>query len=105
MKNLSNNNEIPNYQNIIRWLPLKEGYKKELLVYDFNPNCNTSFTDIQILEVKSKNFQTENSGLRPVFIVTVLYKKSKTIHFIDQINRRIWKQELDDGKLILLFDE
>ncbi len=105
MKDLSNNNEICTYHNMIRWLPLKEGYIKDFLVYDYDPNYNTSFAKIQILEVKSEKFQTENSGLRPVFIVTVLYKKSKSIHFIDQINRRIWKQELNDGKLILLFDE
>lgn len=105
MKGLSSYNKVGAYQNIIRWLPLKEGYKKELLVYDFDPNSNTSFSKVQILEVKSENFQTDNSGIRPVFKVTEIYKDSKTVHFIDKVDRRIWKHEFNDGKLIILYDE
>tara|TARA_R110000868_G_scaffold131361_4_gene341408 strand:+ start:6905 stop:7612 length:708 start_codon:yes stop_codon:yes gene_type:complete len=93
------------YQNIIRWLPLKEGYKEELDVYNYDPNTTIGFMKVKITDVSHDNYKTQKSGIREVFRVTEFFGESKTVHFIDKVDRRLWKVEVNDGKVIMLRQE
>ena len=93
------------YQNIIRWLPLKNGYKKDLDLYNYDPNSTIGFMKAHITEVITEDYKTKKEGIRKVFKVTEFFDKSKTVHFIDLENRRLWKLEVNDGKVVIIREE
>ena len=93
------------YQNIIRWLPLKEGYKKELDVYNYDPNSSIGFMKATITDVSLDQYETKKLGIRDVYKVTEFFSNSKTVHYIDIKDRRLWKQEVNDGKVLIIRQE
>lgn len=97
--------ESSTYQNIIRWLPLKEGYTNDIAIYNYDPNSRTGIFEVKITEVISENYQTKKEGIREVWKVTELYENLITVHFIDKIDRRIWKQEVNGGKMGIIRNE
>lgn len=92
------------YQTSIRWLPLKDGYTTEIPIYNYDPNKKSGQFKVMILNVTSENFVSKKSGIRKVWKVTELYEISgtKTVHYIDKVDRTLWKQELGGGKLVML---
>lgn len=99
--------ESSEYQNAIRWLPLKEGFTQKIKTFNYDPNSETGFSEVQILKVSSENYQTEKSGLRSVWKVTGIYgsKRSKSVHYIDKEDRKLWKTEVNDGKVQIIREE
>ncbi len=93
------------YQNIIRWLPLKEGYSNDIKVYNYDPNSRTGIFEVKITEVISEKYQTIKSGLREVWKVTEYYENLKTIHYIDKEDRKLWKQEINGGLMSMIREE
>ena len=93
------------YQNIIRWLPLTDGYKSEFDIYNYDPNNISGILDVQITEVISGKYLTKNSGVRDVWRVTEVYENGRTVHFIDKVDRKLWKQEFNGGKLVMIRKE
>jgi hypothetical protein len=93
------------YQNIIRWLPLTDGYKTDFTIYNYDPNSRTGIFDVKITEVISEKYQTKKSGVRDIWKVTELYENIKTVHYIDKVDRKLWKQEINGGKMLMIREE
>jgi len=88
------------YPSLIRWLPLKEGYKKDISIYDYNPSAKTGVIKAYVKGVTSATYQSNTSGIRNVWIVTVSDEignqaKSANTYYIDKKDRRLWKQEIN----------
>ncbi|MDX1904998.1 MAG: hypothetical protein SFU27_12645 [Thermonemataceae bacterium] len=94
--------ESSTYQNIIRWLPLKEGYTNDIAIYNYDPNSRTGIFNVKITQVISEKYKTMKSGVRDVWKVTELYENLNTVHYIDKEDRKIWKQEVNGGKMVML---
>jgi hypothetical protein len=59
------------YPVLIAWLPLKEGFKKDIAVYDFNPNGKTGVLTTSVRSVTKGTYKSLRSGERAVWIVTL----------------------------------
>lgn len=90
------------YQNIIRWLPLKEGYTNDIAIYNYDPSSRTGIFEVKITEVISEKYQTKKSGVRDVWRVTELYENLKTVHYVDKEDRKLWKQEINGGIMAVI---
>lgn len=89
------------YPSVITWLPLKEGYKQDISIYDYNPSGKIGVIKASIEEVKKGTYESERSGTRDVWIVTVSDEiggvDSKMIYYIDRADRKLWQQEINAG--------
>lgn len=96
------------YPVILTWLPLKEGYKQDISIYDYNPSGRIGVIKASVEDVKKGKHETERSGSREVWIVTVSDEiggsDSKMTYYIDQADRKLWKQEINAGarKMLML---
>ncbi len=93
------------YPSLITWLPLAEGYRQDISMYDFNPNGKTGLLKAMIKEVKKGIFVSAKTGSHDVWIVSVSDEIAASVstYFIDIADRRLWKQEVNAGgrKMIL----
>ncbi len=84
------------YPQLIRWLPLKEGYSSLLTIFDYNPK---STSGIQNVYIKGTKRGLLNS--REVWIVTVTDDISnnsvKNTYYIDINTNKLLKQEIETG--------
>jgi hypothetical protein len=90
------------YPALVRWLPLKEGYKSSIAIYDYNPTAKMGLIKAYVKEVKSGSYQSKNAGIRNVWIVTVTDEigngeNGVSTYFIDKDSRQLWKQEIEAG--------
>lgn len=90
------------YPSLIGWLPLKEGYKEDISIYDYNPSNKIGVIKARVNEVKSGTYNSISSGAKSVWIVTLTDeintgKNDNTIYYIDKADRRLWKQEINAG--------
>lgn len=86
------------YPSLIRWLPLKEGYKKEISIYDYNPSAKIGVIKAYVKRVSSGTYKSSKSGIRHVWIVNVNDEignqpKGSSTYYIDKSDRKLWKQE------------
>lgn len=81
------------YPSIIRWLPLKTGFTKDLAIYDYNPKGKTGVMKVSIICVRQCDYLHNNSTLKKVYQVTVKDDISNgfTTYFIDVDTRKLWK--------------
>lgn len=100
------------YPALIAWLPLHDGYKNDISIYDYNPSEKKRVVKSFIKKVTSAVYQTKSSGLRNVWIVTVSDEISNdgntyTAYYIDKNDRKLWKQEINAAqrKMIMLRKE
>ena len=87
---------------MVAWLPFKDGYKKDLSIYDFNPLGKIGVIKASVLGVKSGIYQTNFSGPKNVWIVTVTDEiggstNGLMTYYIDKDDRRLWNQEINAG--------
>lgn len=87
------------YPVLLTWLPLQEGYKKDISIYDFKPGSKTGVIKATIHDVKKRSFQTAHSGKREVWVLTVSDEISGgtgniNTYYIDVATRKLWKQEI-----------
>jgi hypothetical protein len=89
------------YPALITWLPLKEGYKQDISIYDFNPRGKTGVLKAMIREVKKGVFESTKSGIHQVWIVTISDEISGedavNTYYIGIADRKLWRQELSAG--------
>jgi len=90
------------YPALIAWLPLTEGYKQDISIYEYNPAGKMGIIKASIKQVSSGTYASDKSGTRDVWIVTVAdeigdYDKSVMVYYIDKNDRRLWKQEINAG--------
>lgn len=88
------------YPILIGWLPLKNNYKQDILIYDYNPSAKTGAIKASIKNVGSGLYQTDKSGIRKVWIVSVSdeignSENGVSTYYFDKVNRKLWKQEID----------
>ena len=90
------------YPQLIRWFPLKENYKTEITIFDYNP-----ITKAGILKANITNTKKGIYANKSVWIVTVTdgISQNKVIntYYIDSETNQFLKQEIDMGarKMIL----
>jgi len=60
------------YQNIIIGLPLKQGYRNELIAYNYDPNSIIVFMKVQIISVLSVDYIIKKPGKKS-------FKETKTL--------------------------
>ncbi len=92
------------YPQIIRWLPLKENYKTEITIFDYNPATKAAILKTNITNTK-KGFLAGKS----VWIITVTdgISQNKVIntYYIDSQTNQILKQEIDMGAKKMLIEK
>jgi hypothetical protein len=94
------------YPVLIGWLPLKDGYTRNIAVYDYVPGNEKSVREVSVTEVKSDKLKTK-AGLRDVWRVTIVDMQSNYIFYFDKKDRTLWRQEINAGgrKMLLLREE
>jgi hypothetical protein len=90
------------YPTLISWLPLKEGYKKDIAIYDYNPDGKIGVIKAFVKEVKKGIYESKKSGTHNVWIVTVADEIGNgengiSTYYIDVLDRKVWKQEMNAG--------
>ncbi|SHG59130.1 DUF3108 domain-containing protein [Pedobacter caeni] len=88
------------YPTLLRWLPLKEGYKQEISIFEYNPSGKKGVITAFVKDSKKGTYQSLKSGLRKVWILSVsdeIGSGMLSTYYIDELDRRLWKQELDAG--------
>jgi hypothetical protein len=90
------------YPTLIAWLHLKEGYKQDIAIYDYNPDVKMGVIKAFVKEVKKGTYESKNSGTRNVWIVTVTDEigngeNGVSTYYIDALDRKVWKQEINAG--------
>lgn len=92
------------YPQLIRWLPLKENYKTEITIFDYNPMKKTGILKANVTNTK-KGFYANKS----VWIITVTddISDNKVIntYYIDSKTNQVLKQEIDMGANKMLFEK
>ncbi|MFD2602051.1 hypothetical protein [Flavobacterium suzhouense] len=91
---------------LVRLLPYKDGYTKEITTYDYHP-AKKGIVIQKIMDVKSGTYRNKN-GLNLVWIVTTMETikgiTSQVKYYIDKSDRKIFKQEIFDGQLNTLIE-
>jgi hypothetical protein len=87
---------------LITWIPLKEGYKQDISIYDYNPSGKIGVIKASVKNVVSGIYKSNKTGNRNVWVVTVTDeigngKDDFMIYYIDKTNRKLWKQEINAG--------
>lgn len=100
------------YPVLIGWLPLREGYSREISIYNYNPGSKTGIIKATVNEVKSGIYESLRSGSRNVWVIKVtdeIGNSANTIstYYFDRKDRKLWKQEISigDRKMILQLSE
>lgn len=93
------------YPVLIGWLPLRNGFKQDISIYDHNPSAKIGVIKASITNVTSNTYQTEKNGIRKVWVVTVTDEISNGVntYYFDKVNRTLWKQEIDaNGRKMMM---
>jgi hypothetical protein len=90
------------YPTLISWLPLKEGYKQDIAIYDYNPDGKIGVIKAFVKEVKKGMYESKKSGTHNVWVVTVSDEIGNgengiSTYYIDVLDRKVWKQEINAG--------
>ena len=93
------------YPIIVTWLPLQEGYKQDMSIYDFKPGGKCGVLRASVEEVGNGVYESKSSGQREVWVVKVSDEIGPpggfSIYYIDKTDRRLWKQRIEMGGRIM----
>jgi hypothetical protein len=96
------------YPSLLRWLPLSEGYKREMSIYDYNPAGKIGVIKANIKSVNSGSYQSTTDVKRDVWILVVADElgggNSFSTYYIDKADRSLWKQEINAGGRIMIIE-
>jgi hypothetical protein len=96
------------YPILLGWLPLREGYQRDIAIYDYNPSGKIGVIKASVTAVKSGRYTTEKSGVRAVWIVSVSDEigsgdNGTSTFYFDQTDRKLWKQEMNaNGRKMMM---
>jgi hypothetical protein len=83
------------YPQLIRWLPLNNGYQKTISIFDYNPNAKTGVIKAFVKNVEKSKIL----GNRDVWVVIVTDdisdNKAISTYYIDIKTRQLIRQEID----------
>ena len=94
------------YPQLIRLLPLKDGYSNTILIFDYNPKSKTGIMTATIKDTKRSSIN-HNGELKQIWKVETTDEISGnsaiSSYYIDISTRKILKQEIDfgDRKMIM----
>jgi hypothetical protein len=93
------------YPTLIRWLPLRTGFTKDLAIYDFNPNGKKGQLKASIVCVRQCDY-LQGTEIRKVWVVTVKDEiASGTMnYFIDVETRKLWKMVMSSGERKMMLE-
>lgn len=94
------------YPQLLRWLPLEEGYINTISIFDYNPNGEIGILTATLLSTEEITIDF-NGNLRKVWKVMttdeISENNSVSSYYIDKETRRILKQEIDmDGRKMVM---
>ncbi|RYY24004.1 MAG: hypothetical protein EOO04_13595 [Chitinophagaceae bacterium] len=94
------------YPTLIRWLPLKTGFMKDLAIYDFNPGGRKGVMKASIIAVRQCDYEPEPDVLKKVWMVIVRddMGAGTTTYFIDVQSRKLWKMIISVGDRKMLME-
>lgn len=96
------------YPVLIGWLPLDNGYKQDISIYDYNPTAKIGIIKASIQNVLSSTYKTDKNGIRNVWVVTVSDEigngeNGVSTYYFDKVDRKLWKQEIDaNGRKMMM---
>jgi hypothetical protein len=83
------------YPQLIRWLPLRAGYKQDIAIYDYNPAVDR----IGKMKASIVNTVPEKLKGRAVWVVTVkddMQPGAVSTYYIGVADRRLWRVEVEN---------
>ncbi|SNR75195.1 hypothetical protein SAMN04488009_3595 [Maribacter sedimenticola] len=95
------------YPQLIRLLPLKNGYSNTISIFDYNPNSKIGVitATIKNTEETSINFNGKKTQVWKVETTDDISDNTAIMnYFIDKSTRKILKQEIDFGGRIMLME-
>lgn len=94
------------YPTLIRWLPLKTGFTKDLSIYDFNPNGKSGVMKVSVIAVRQCDYLYQDKEIKKVYLVTVKDEISSgtTTYFIDCETRKLWKMIIASGERKMMME-
>lgn len=96
------------YPVLIGWLPLNDNYSQDISIYDYNPSAKIGVIKASIKKVSGGTYQTEKSGIRNVWVVTVTDEigngeNGESTYYFDKTDRKLWKQEINaNGRKMMM---
>lgn len=91
------------YPQLIRWMPLKQGYKTEISIFDYNPKTAIGVIKAYVLDTKQDKLNNID-----VWVVTatddISSKQAVSKYYIDMKTRDILKQEINIGPRKMLME-
>nr|WP_294782186.1 hypothetical protein [uncultured Flavobacterium sp.] len=92
------------YPQILRWFPLKENYKTEMTIFDYNP-----ITKAALLKANITNTKKGSYAGKAVWIVTatdgISQHKVINTYYIDAATNQFLKQDIDMGQNKMTFEK
>ncbi len=87
------------YPVLLGWLPLKDGYQRDIAIYDYNPAARTGVLKASVQKVTSGLYLSDKSGERAVWVVTVSDEIGNGVstYYFDKADRRLWQQDITTG--------
>lgn len=88
------------YPQLIRFLPLKKGYKKEISIFDYNPRAKIGLMKATIKDVKEStvDFNGQKKNVWKVITTDDISNNSSTVtYYIEKSTRELLKQEIEMG--------
>ena len=81
------------YSHMVRWLPLRDGFRGTIQNYNYANEQNHGLTTVQIVDVK------EVKGINPYYEVTLLDDESKSniVLFVRKSDRKLLKSKMEFG--------
>ena len=86
------------YPYLIRWLPLEEGYRQTIQIFDFNPNAKTGLLKVDIKEVSEVELSLKKGNTRAwkVYVTDEISNNQvNNYYYIDQHTRELIKHEIE----------
>lgn len=91
------------YPQLIRWLPLKENYKTEISIFDYNPKTSIGIVKAYVTDTKSGVYKDKTVWI--VYVTDdISNKHTISILYIDTHTREILKQEINMGTTKMLME-
>lgn len=96
------------YPILIGWLPLKNNYKQDISIYDYNASSKIGVIKASIRNVSSSTYQSDKNGIRNVWVVQVSDEIGSDVngmstYYFDKEDRKLWKQEsIANGRKIMM---
>lgn len=87
------------YPALIRWLPLTNGYKESIAIYDYNPVAKIGVIKANVTNVTTGEYASKTMGTRAVWVVTVSDEIGNGVstYYIDKADRKLWQQSINAG--------